>query len=103
MTNGQSGGSESLPPSQSAFCIHAILVNHFFNGAAYPVGSAEAIAENIVPIIEAAGGKVAGSVSKKTDYLVAGADTGSSKLTSAEKHRVPIIDEAALEALLAGA
>jgi all-trans-retinol 13,14-reductase len=51
-------GDYGLPPSQSAFCIHAILVNHFFNGAAYPVGSAEAIAENIVPIIEAAGGKV---------------------------------------------
>lgn len=53
--------------------------------------------------IEAAGGKVAGSVSKKTDYLVAGADTGASKRASAEKHRVPIIDEAGLEALLAGA
>ena len=51
-------GDYGLPPSQSAFCIHAILVNHFFNGAAYPVGSAEAIAENIIPIIEAAGGKV---------------------------------------------
>ncbi len=51
-------GDYGLPPSQSAFCVHAILVNHFFNGAAYPVGSAEAIAENIIPIIEAAGGKV---------------------------------------------
>ena len=52
--------------------------------------------------IEAAGGKVAGSVSKKTDYLVAGTDTGASKLTSADKHGVAIIDEVALEALLAG-
>lgn len=51
-------GDFGLPPSQSAFCIHAILVNHFFNGAGYPVGSSEAIAESIVPIIEAAGGKV---------------------------------------------
>jgi DNA ligase (NAD+) len=58
---------------------------------------------DIKKAIEAAGGKVAGSVSKKTDYLVAGADTGSSKLSSAEKHRVAVIDEAALEALLAGA
>ena len=38
--------------------------------------------------IEAAGGKVAGSVSKKTTYLVAGADTGKTKLEAAEKHGV---------------
>lgn len=52
--------------------------------------------------IEAAGGKVTGSVTKKTDYLVAGADTGKAKLEAATKHGVAVIDEAALEALLAG-
>jgi DNA ligase (NAD+) len=52
--------------------------------------------------IEAAGGKVAGSVSKKTTYLVAGADTGKTKLEAAEKHGVKVIDEAGLEKLLGG-
>lgn len=52
--------------------------------------------------IVAAGGKVAGSVSKKTSYLVAGADTGKAKLEAANKHGVPVIDEAGLEALLTG-
>jgi DNA ligase (NAD+) len=52
--------------------------------------------------IEAAGGKVAGSVSKKTTYLVAGADTGKTKLEAAHKHGVQVIDEAELEALLKG-
>jgi DNA ligase (NAD+) len=52
--------------------------------------------------IEAAGGKVAGSVTKKTSYLVAGADTGKAKLEAAEKHGVPVVDEAGLERLLAG-
>lgn len=51
-------GDFGLPPSQSAFAIHAILVNHFFNGSAYPVGSSEAIADSIIPVIEAAGGKI---------------------------------------------
>ena len=53
--------------------------------------------------IEAAGGKVAGSVSKKTSYLVAGADTGATKLEAATKHGVAVIGEAELEALLTGA
>jgi len=50
--------------------------------------------------IEAAGGKVSGSVSKKTNYVVAGEDAGS-KLEKAEQLKVPVIDEAGLLNLLA--
>jgi DNA ligase (NAD+) len=50
-------------------------------------------------LLEKAGAKVAGSVSKKTDYVVAGTDAGS-KLTKAEELGVPVIDEAAMLGLL---
>jgi DNA ligase (NAD+) len=50
--------------------------------------------------IENAGGHVSGSVSKKTNYVVAGADAGS-KLEKANSLGVPVIDEAALLNMLA--
>ena len=49
----------------------------------------------------AAGGKVTGSVSRKTAYVVAGESPGS-KFAKAEELGVTILDEAAFEALLAG-
>jgi DNA ligase (NAD+) len=49
--------------------------------------------EDAAAKIEAAGGKVSGSVSKKTDYVIAGADAGS-KLDKAQNLGVKIIDEA---------
>jgi len=55
--------------------------------------------EDATQRVEAAGGKVTGSVSKKTDYVVAGADPGT-KLTKAQKLGTEILDEDGLLALL---
>jgi DNA ligase (NAD+) len=49
--------------------------------------------------IEAAGGRVSGSVSKKTSYVVAGEEAGS-KLEKAQELKVPVIDEAKLAEML---
>ncbi|HET7054497.1 MAG TPA: NAD-dependent DNA ligase LigA [Solirubrobacterales bacterium] len=56
--------------------------------------------EEAAALIKAAGGKVVNSVSKKTDYVVAGESPGS-KLAKAEKFGIEILDEAGLRALLA--
>jgi DNA ligase (NAD+) len=57
--------------------------------------------EQASALVLAAGGKVSGSVSKKTDYVLAGDEAGS-KLDKARLLGVPVIDEAAFRRLLGG-
>ncbi|XP_050714755.1 all-trans-retinol 13,14-reductase-like [Eriocheir sinensis] len=51
-------GDYGTPPSKSGFPMQTLLISHFKTGAAYPVGGASEIAFHIIPVIEAAGGKV---------------------------------------------
>ncbi|MBK9990139.1 MAG: NAD-dependent DNA ligase LigA [Verrucomicrobia bacterium] len=55
--------------------------------------------EEVVRLIEAAGGVVASNVTKTTDYVIAGTDAGE-KLTKAQKLNIPILDEMKLLQLL---
>ncbi len=79
-------------------------------GAAGPLAGRSVVVTGTLPgfsreeaeaAIRAAGGKAAGSVSAKTDYLVAGENAGS-KLAKAESLGVPILDEEGFRRLLAG-
>jgi DNA ligase (NAD+) len=56
--------------------------------------------ENAVDAVKARGGSSPGSVSKKTAYVVAGAEPGQAKVTKAEECGVPVIDEEAFLRLL---
>jgi len=51
-------------------------------------------------MIESHGGKNAGSISKKTDYVLAGENMGPAKLEKAQKLGIPIIDEHQFLAML---
>lgn len=51
-------GDYGLPPQQSSFALHAIVANHYLEGANYPVGGASRVAETVAPVIELTGGKI---------------------------------------------
>lgn len=51
-------GDYGLPPGQSSFAMHAVVANHYLNGAAYPVGGSSSIAAAAAPLIEAEGGEI---------------------------------------------
>jgi DNA ligase (NAD+) len=82
---GPPAAREALPLAGKTFVITGTLPS---------LGRDEAKA-----LLEAAGAKVAGSVSKKTDYLVAGAEAGS-KLAKAQELGVAVLDEDGMRALL---
>jgi DNA ligase (NAD+) len=81
---------EGPPPSEGPLAGKTVVLT-----GSMPNWSREQATERIM----AAGGRVTGSVSKKTDYLVAGESAGS-KLEKAKRLAVPTLDEAALRELL---
>jgi DNA ligase (NAD+) len=92
-------GVAPTPPARKAAAAGGVLAGKTFvlTGTLPTLTREEATGR-----IEAAGGKVSGSVSKKTSYLLAGAEPGS-KFEKARSLNVPVIDEVELLRLLGGA
>jgi len=78
-----------------------LIRGHLFEGKTFVLTGtlSEYPREEAKSLIEARGGKVTGSVSKKTDYVVVGDDPGS-KLDKAKELGVPILDEKAFKSRL---
>jgi len=51
-------GDMGLPPKQSTFLVHSMIVRHYLYGGFYPVGGSWKIADSIIPKIQASGGEV---------------------------------------------
>lgn len=62
-------GDYGLQPSKSSFYMHAVLANHYMDGAGYPVGGAPKFAETVTEVIEDAGGTVL-SIAKVEQIIV---------------------------------
>jgi phytoene dehydrogenase-like protein len=87
-------GDYGLPPAQSAFLIHAIVVRHYFEGASYPVGSAVRIAEAATRVLRSCHGEVR-VLSEVAQILTEQGETVGVQLTSGETiHAKLVISDA---------
>jgi len=51
-------GDHGGRPSEGSFAMHAMIMNHYLNGAYYPEGGARTFADSLIPVIKNAGGEV---------------------------------------------
>jgi len=84
-------GDYGLPPSRSSFAIHAIIAQHYFDGASYPVGGASKIAASIAPTIEGAGGKIVVSAEVERAVLDRSGHAIGVRMVDGREFRAPVV------------
>lgn len=77
-------------PAQASFGLHALVMGHYLDGAAYPVGGASAIAKGLLPVIEAAGGHARAATPVKQLVIEKGRATGV-VTTTGQRFNAPAI------------
>lgn len=83
-------GDYGLPPEQSSFIMHAMVVKHYFNGGSYPVGGSANITNTIAPSILQAGGNIYTNA-EVTEILVEGNKAVGVKMLDGEVLYAPTI------------
>jgi all-trans-retinol 13,14-reductase len=84
-------GDYGLPPAQSSFAIHAMIANHYFGGAAYPVGGASRIAAEIAPAVERAGGRIVVSAEVQRILTGPGQRAGGVRMADGREFRAKTV------------
>ena len=77
-------------PKHASFGIHATIMRHYLDGAGYPVGGAQSIADGLVPVIEAAGGSARASTPVSEILITDGRAVGV-RTRSGEEFRARVI------------
>jgi len=84
-------GDYGLPPGQSSFGMHAIIAEHYLEGAFYPLGGASRIAASIAPVIERAGGRILVSAEVEQILLDARQQAVGVRMANGRELRAPLI------------
>ncbi|MCB0033015.1 MAG: NAD(P)/FAD-dependent oxidoreductase, partial [Anaerolineales bacterium] len=83
-------GDYGLPPGQSSFAMHAMVVNHYLHGAAFPAGGSSTIAETISEVIAAAGGLILTNA-EVSELIVENKRAAGVKMADGQTLRAPLI------------
>ncbi len=83
-------GDYGLPPSQSSFFIHSLVVNHYMQGGAYPIGGSSMFAKTILPVIENVGGKVITNADV-SEIIIEGDKAVGVRLADGVEARAPMV------------
>ena len=83
-------GDYGLPPAESSFAIHAVIAQHYFNGASYPVGGAGVIAAAAIAEVERNGGSVVSSA-EVAEILIESGRAAGARMADGREFRAKLV------------
>lgn len=90
-------GDHGGRPAEASFAMQAMIVEHYLDGAWYPVGGAGAFARGLVPVIEAAGGEVRTGAPVARVLIEGGRAIGVELADGSRHHAATVISDAGVQ------